>query len=694
MKLQVLALCAVFVVPLSVVAQRQDVRLEADWKFLRTDLPTPDAVGEGWQAVTVPHTWNAIDAANGLAHDPGLRDGYYRGPGWYERTLPAPAELKERRVFVCFEAAAVVADVFLNNQRLGQHRGAFAAFAYELTPQLKGDAPKVLRVRADNTRVADVPPLQGDFSIFGGLYRPVHLLTTDAVCISPLEFGSSGVFLTTQALGDEAALVDVSAVVSNGLARAEKVGVAVEIVDHAGVMVVTQCTEVELAAGEKRTVAQAVTIAKPHRWQGRADPYLYTATVRLIRGGRGVDAVTQPLGLRTIAITDDRGVLLNGVPQAVHGVNRHQDREGRGWALSPAEEAADIADIVELGCTSLRLAHYQQSETIHALCDRAGLLVWQEVPLVDRINGTPEFAANAKQQLTEMILQGYNHPSLCFWGLFNEQKAPWAEEPTAAPEPLVAELRVLATRLDPSRPTVGASWMREQDPLHEVPSAIAFNVYPGWYWGMPADFTPLVEKLSATLGGRRIGISEYGAGASVRHHQEGELIGPPKADAPWHPEEWQTLFHERLWAQMKNNPHLWGTWVWNMYDFAIDKRNEGDTPGRNDKGLVTYDRQTRKDAFYFYKANWNPAPMVHLAARRMTPRRLATTEVKAYSNTGAAELFVNGRSLGVAQPDDVCIVRWPAVRLQPGTNRIEVVAKSGTTELRDSCEWLLALADG
>jgi beta-galactosidase len=671
-------------------AQRQDVILGADWKFLRSDLPTPDAVGEGWQGVAVPHTWNAVDAANGLAADPGLRDGYYRGPAWYERTLPEHGASAERRMFLRFEAVATVADVFLNRQRLGQHRGGYAAFVYEITPQLQPDAASVLRVRVDNSRVADVPPLQGDFSVFGGIYRPVHLLTTDAVCISPVEFGSPGVFLTTQSLTDAEAKIDVSTVVSNGLLRAETIEIEAEIVDAAGQVAATRRTSVQLSSGEKRSLVLPLAIVNPHRWQGRADPYLYTATVRVFRGGREVDAVTQPLGLRTIAITDDRGVLLNGQPVAVHGVNRHQDRENLGTALSDADHAADIAEIVEMGCTALRLAHYQQSATVQNLCDRAGLLVWQEIPLVDRINGTPEFAANARQQLTEMILQSYNHPSLCFWGLFNELKAPWAEEPGAAPEPLIAELRALATRLDPSRPTVGASWMTSGDPLHESPSAIAFNVYPGWYWGTPADFTPLVEKLSASLGGRRIGISEYGAGASVFHHQEGELSPPTKTDTPFHPEEWQTRFHEQLWAQMKNNPHLWGTFVWNMYDFAIDKRNEGDTPGRNDKGLVTYDRRMRKDAFYFYKANWNPAPMIHLTSRRMTGRRQPATEVKAYSNTGPVELFVNGRSLGTAQPDGVCIVRWPAVQLAPGANRIEIVAQSGAAELRDSCEWTLS----
>ena len=238
----------------------------------------------------------------------------------------------------------------------------------------------------------------------------------------------------------------------------------------------------------------------------------------------------------------------------------------------------------------MRLAHYPQSSVVHDLCDRNGLLLWQEVPLVDRISGLPEFAENAKQQLTEMVLQGGNHPSLCFWGLFNELNATWVDMPGPAPDRLITELRDLAHRLDGSRPTVAASWMREPSSLHELPDRISFNVYPGWYWGTPDDFGHLFTDLSALVGGRRVGISEYGAGASILHHQEGPLEAPKNTNTHFHPEEWQAIVHERAWAWAQDNPHLWGTFVWAMFDFASDKRDEGDTPGRNDKGLVTRDR--------------------------------------------------------------------------------------------------------
>ena len=670
-------------------AQRQSISLDADWRFIRRDAGLGVAVDSQWQAVSLPHTWNNLDGQNGTAADPGLPDGYYRGAGWYERQFSLPPESGGRRVFVRFEAVSIVSDVYVNDRHVGQHRGAFGAFCYELTPFLRTGGANIIRVRADNSHFQDVAPLAGDFTVCGGIYRPASLIVTDGVCISPLDHASSGVYLTVKQLTADSAAVEVRTLVSNGLDAPATVQVEAEIADAGGQIVATGRTEIPVPAGRTATVDQPVLIAHPHRWQGRKDPYLYTATVRLQRDGRMIDAVTQPLGLRTIEIAPDRGVLLNGEPYPVHGVDRHQDRQDKGWALTPQDHEEDIRMILELGCTGLRLAHYQQSGVVHDLCDRGGLLVWQEIPLVDRISGLPEFAENAKQQLTEMILQGYNRPSLCFWGLFNELNATWADQPGLAPDRLIAELRELAHRLDATRPTVAASWMREPSSLHAVPDQIAFNVYPGWYWGTPDDFAPLFAHLSAMMGGRRVGISEYGAGASVRQHQEGVLAPPKNTGARFHPEEWQAIVHERAWAAARDNPHLWGTFIWVMFDFASDKRDEGDTPGRNDKGLVTRDRRVRKDAFYFYQANWTEAPMVYLASRRLTPRKLATTEVKIYSNCADVELMVNGTSLGVVPPDPVKICRWPKVVLTPGVNRIEAVGRREGREVRDRCEWIL-----
>ena len=347
--------------------------------------------------------------------------------------------------------------------------------------------------------------------------------------------------------------------------------------------------------------------------------------------------------------------------------------------------------ILEMGATAVRLAHYPQSENIHAIADRTGLLLWEEIPNIERVPSLPEFAVNLRQQFTEMVLQGYNHPSLSFWGLFNEAKAVWLLPWGAPPEPLLNELRALAGELDPSRLVVGASWLRHHDPLHDTVPYVGFNQYPGWKYDTPDDMGPIVDPIYRNYDRRRIAIAEYGAGAGIHQHLETGLARPPSTETSFHPEEWQAIVHEINWRHLKDNPRLWGTFAWVMFDFAADNRHEGENPGRNDKGLVTADRQTRKDAYYFYQANWTSQPMVHLTAQRLDHRRLnPVPEIKAYSNCAEVELLVNGVTLDRRRPDETAICRWASVKLQTGANRIEVVARTtGGLETRDACLWYL-----
>lgn len=673
-----------------VFAQRQDIELSSGWSFIRQDAgpaATPDAK---WTAVTLPHTWNALDGQNGKAADPNQPEGYYRGPGWYVRTLEIPADLGDRRVVLRCEAVSQVADVYLNDAYVGQHRGGFTAFAFDLTPHLRRDGPNVLRIRADNSRFPDVAPLSGDFTVFGGIYRPVHLLILDPVHVSPLDHGSSGVYLTIDSAAPAAAEITALAVVDNVLAGPAEAALEFDIADSTGKVVAKQTAPVSFAANGSTRIKQRLHLDQPHLWQGRRDPYLYSVTVRVTRGGKAVDSVIQPLGVRTVRIDPKLGFLLNGKPYPVYGVNRHQDRIDQGWALTPANQEEDFRIIDELGATAVRLAHYPQSEVVHRIADRSGLLLWQEISLVDRVPSLKEFAATSRQQLTEMILQGYNHPSLSFWGLFNELKAVWANPLSAPPEPLIRELRELASSLDPSRPIVSASWIRDYDILHDTVPHIAFNQYPGWYWGKPEDVGPMIDFLYAKHGNRLIAMSEYGAGASVQHHSEIPLTTPKNTGSPYHPEEWQTTVHEAAWRAFKNDKRLWGTFIWAMFDFASDGRDEGDTPGRNDKGLVTYDRKTRKDAFYLYQANWSEAPMVHLTSRRLVERHVNPIEVKLYSNCSEVELVVNGASVGKQKPDAIQVCRWPNISLKPGENRIEAIGRTANgAEVRDAVVWLL-----
>jgi beta-galactosidase len=484
-------------------------------------------------------------------------------------------------------------------------------------------------------------------------------------------------------IGTKEAEVEVKTLISSAASENQKIDLEIEIKDAEGLIVAKKSRDFESSAAAFSPHLAWLKIPSPRLWQGTSDPYLYSVTVQLKRRGELLDEVTQPLGIRTVAIDKEKGFLLNGLPYALHGVNRHQERTGKGWALSNADHDEDHALIREVGANTIRLAHYQQAEYFHDLSDRFGIITWEEIPLVDAVSASPEFLANARQQLQEMVYQNYNHPSVAMWGLFNELDCGAMKSAPAIP--VVESLQKLAKEIDPTRPTVAASFRQDAGAKHKIADAAAWNIYPGWYSSSPDDAAGWIESYRKQMGSR-IGISEYGAGANPAQFAEGDLVRPVHNGA-FHPQEWQNYFHERLWAQLQDNPNLWGTWIWAMFDFAVDKRNEGGFPGLNDKGLVTRDRKTKKDTFYFYKANWNPEPMVRIASHAATPRTKALTEVKVYSNCAEVELIVNGKTAGSAKPDVIKVCRWPDIALQLGRNTIQ--ARANGEKLSDTCEWTL-----
>ncbi|WP_334319165.1 GDSL-type esterase/lipase family protein [Termitidicoccus mucosus] len=649
--------------------------LDADWRFIKQDV-APDADSSGWQTVSIPHTWNAED---------GMKRGYYRGPGWYAREFSLPEAGEGRRVFVRFQGVSTVADVYLNGEHLGQHRGAFGAFCFEITPWVRrGGAKNVLRVRADNSRFDDIAPWSGDFLVSGGIYREVEIIETSTVCLSPLDLGSPGVYLRQIEATRERAVLEVSALVSNGGPSGADAEVRVVLMDAAGNKLAGRSEISVVPAGETIINKQTVTLANPHLWDGVRDPYLHTARIEIRQNGLVVDAVEQPVGFRTITHDYEKGIILNGRPYPVRGVNRHQDREGKGWAISKEDKDEDMRLIKDMGATAVRLAHYPHDTYFYDLCDREGLLVWAELALVNHVKDTDAFKQNVLTQFREMVGQHGNHPSIAMWSLYNELVPAVAK----AGEPLIQELHRIAKAEDPNRFTVAAPYrLTPEGPLRSTTDLLAFNAYPGWY-DYPGERT-LAEWFEDWLrsGGRRgIGLSEYGAGASILHHEE--LPCPrPYHLSPWHPEEYQSQIIEADYKQINETPGVWGSFVWNMFDFACPSRDEGDRPGNLDKGIVTYDRRVAKDAYYFYKANWNPEPMVYITSRRFTERRVAATTVKVYSNCDEVELFINGRSQGVKRPGAYKIAQWEGVPLDEGRNAVSARARRGGREITDACAW-------
>ena len=579
---------------------RKTIPLSAGWQFLKKAASVQEAVeaAPSGEAVCLPHTWNAVDGQDG-------GNDYYRGTCWYIREL-SEEEAAGERLFLEVNGAAMTADVYLNGKNLAHHEGGYSAFRVELTEELAQE--NILAISVSNEDCDTVYPQKADFTFYGGLYRAVNLISVPAEHFELLKDGTPGIKVTP--------VVDL---------ETKTAFVTVETWHNAA--------DVEITVnGETKTVEHRAefTIENVHLWDGVDDPYLYTATAKLSSG----DEVSARFGCRVFHCDPEKGFFLNGRSYPLRGVSRHQDLKGKGNALSYEDHASDMAIIRELGANTLRLAHYQHAQEFYDLCDENGIVVWAEIPYI-----TMHMSAGRKNtldQMRELITQCYNHPSIAVWGLSNEITAA-----SAVNDDLLENHRLLndlCHRMDPTRLTTMANvFMLEIDsPILEIPDINSYNLYFGWYLGELEQTDEFFDEYHARFPGKVIGFSEYGADANPAFHSS----HPEKGD---YTEEYQALYHEHMLQMIEKRPWLWATHVWNLFDFAADGRDEGGKHGENQKGLVTFDRQLRKDAFYLYKAAWNKtSPFVHLCGKRYANRAENETEVKVYSNQPSVSLYVDG----------------------------------------------------
>jgi beta-galactosidase len=707
---------------LASAAERLTVPLTGGWRFIQSDtvsdVQAPSFDDKGWATVSVPHTWNRAGFYVSDGPHVHTRDTLdtVQGVGWYRLTFTPPAALNDRIAWLQFDAASRKASVWLNGVHLGDHAGGFSRFRFDASKALKPGQPNLLVVRVDSSRpaaggpTADILPLGGDFFVHGGLYRPVSLVATDKIHLDMLDMGGPGVYAQTTRIEGGKATVSVRAKLRNDGARRARVTLVTRLVDAAGAVAAEAKSPVTLKAGEATELKQDLNLADARLWQGVKDPYLYRLRSE-IRDGRGqiVDSLEQAYGVRQIRVDPDKGFILNGQPLPLHGVGLHQDREGKGWALSDADVAEDMAIIREMGANTVRLTHYQHGQAIHDLADRHGLILWDEIPFVsvmtltaDQVEPSPGLVANARQQLQELIRQNYNHASVAVWGIANEvdlRGAPpsfmgAAKVVQRDPIPLLKDLQALAKDEDPTRPTTQATCCEGLQPKAPEVAAITdvsgANRYFGWYYTPSDPLGPALDALRAKRPDKPLSVSEYGAGGAISQHTDDPLGGPFDAFGRAQPEEYQAFVHEKNWAILRSKPYLWATWLWNSFDFATGDRHEGDAESINTKGLVTYDRAVKKDAFYFYKANWSDQPSVRITGRRYVDRNYPVTDVRVYSNAASTELVVNGRSAGAMTdcPLKVCV--WKDVRLAVGDNLVVAKSQAGRTLAEDRLTWRLA----
>ena len=614
----------------------------------------------GWtcdgEKVEIPHTWNAKDGADGSSNVFQDIDNSVAGRAYLRCARTYRAELKEpaagKRYFVRFDGASVRALVAVNGREVGVHRGPFTAFTYEVTGFLR-EHDNVLEVVVDNYFDERQPPIYADYTVCGGLYRPVWLVETDPVCIDPTRWGGPGVEIATDA---DTGGIEVKAYVSGA--------------DDA---------EFEYAI-DGRPVAE-LKVDNPKLWSPES-PHLYELAVTA-KKGTFRDTVRQKIGFKKAEFRDD-GFYLNGTRRVLRGVNYHQETEGKGWALDEADIARDLALMKEMGADAIRTAHYTHSRFCYDRCDEIGLLAWIEIPASGRILNDPVYVGRLHETTREMIAQNRNRPSLLVWSLHNElySISDGIAMPKGTAEPVIAGLQKLVKSLDPGHPTTAAAAYDEDLELNAIPDVYAFNTYPGWYGTSAYEMTPRIDRHLALNKRPVAGIGEYGAGASVHHH-ENPLADHKRHDSPFHPEEMQTAIHRIEYDCIRKHGRLWGAFIWAMFDFASDNRCEGDHKGVNDKGLVTRNRGVKKDAYHFYQTNWAKAPKLHLCSKRMVDANAAKVDVMGFSNVGDVTLYVNGKAVGAQKPDGVCTVEWKGVALAEGWNEIELRAGG----LSDSCTW-------
>lgn len=661
---------------MQMLAQREDKLINQDWSFRFSHQVNANAA----RRVDLPHTWNAQDALGG-------KYDYKRGIGNYTKKIFIRPEWQSKRLFLRFEGANCVSNVFVNGKHIGEHRGGYGAFVFEVTDKVEYGKENTLLVRVNNGEQLDVMPLVGDFNFYGGIYRDVHLLLTDNLCISPLDYASSGVYLIQQQITDKQAAICARINLSNGTGELRKAVLRLQVNDGKKTVYETE-KEVSMIPHTDVQVENIEFILKnPRLWNGTQDPFMYQTVVTLIKDGKELDKVEQPLGVRYYITDPDKGFFLNGKHLPLHGVCRHQERAEVGNALYPVHHEEDTRIMLDMGVNAVRLAHYPQATYMYDLMDKYGIVTWAEIPFVgpggyaDKgFVDQPSFRENGKEQLKEMIRQHYNHPSICFWGLFNELK-----EQGDNPVEYIKELNAMAHREDPTRPTTSAS--NQDGALNFITDHIAWNRYDGWYGATPATLATWLDATHKNHPEIKIAISEYGAGASIYHQQDSLVQTVP--GSWWHPENWQTEYHIQNWKIINERPYVWASFVWNMFDFGAAHRMEGDRSGINDKGLVTHDRKIKKDAYYFYRANWNPEPMIYIAGRRNVNRVKPLVDVQVFSNVEEVILIVNDCQCRRMKPDSLKVCLFKEVPLRKGRNEIEVRASDSKKQLIDRCTWIL-----
>lgn len=662
------------------VDAREVTSFNSGWEFKKGPF-SKDAMqsaqkwNSDWQEVTIPHTWNADDMQKKVS-------AFYEGVGYYRKKCTFPENMEGKRIFLRFEGVGACAEVYVNGYLVGTHKGAYSAFVCEIGSQVKFGKENEIIVKADNASRPDVIPTNHIlFGVYGGIYRPVWLVVTEPCNIVVNDCASSGVYITQKNVSKKSAEVTVKVKVDNATLVPAPMVLENAVYDGNGRLVKKHSQFFELTPQGVQNYSSHFKLNNPHLWQGREDPYLYKVVSRLVQNGRVIDEVVQPLGLRNYEVVAGRGFFLNGKKYPMYGVTRHQDWWGLGSALSNKEHDFDLAQIMDIGATTVRFAHYQQSEYLYSRCDTLGLVIWAEIPFVNRVTG--QEWDNAHQQMRELVRQSFNHPSIYVWGIHNEVYHPHGYTAT-----LTQSIHDLCKLEDPDRYTVSVNGYGHVDhPVNQNADIQGMNRYFGWYEKKIQDIKPWIEKMEKEYPWQRFMLTEYGADANIGHQTE--ILGDAlNWTSPFYPETFQTKTHEYQWSIIAQHPYIVASYLWNMFDFAVPTSKRGSMAARNMKGMMTFDRKIKKDSYFWYKANWSKEPVLYLTQRRNALREKKETSVTVYSNIGTPRVYLNGKELsGVSKGYTDVHYIFNKVVLNDGKNVLKAVVSYQGKEYEDEIEW-------
>ena len=612
---------------------REITKIMKGWEFTGPDGTTT--------TVDLPHTWNARDGQDG-------GNDYWRGTCIYRTHFAAPQfNTASHQVWIQFDGVNASAHVVLNGSPVCNHDGGYSTFRANITELLRDE--NELTVEVDNSKNDRVYPQKADFTFYGGIYRDVSLMVVSKNHFTLDYFGGPGIRITPTVQGADASVQVTTWHDGEG-------EVSIELLDAAGNTVAT-------GKGPDITL----TIFNAHLWNGVKDPYLYSCKARLVVNGTVEDETTTRFGVRSFKVDPKKGFFLNGKSYPLHGVSRHQDRKGLGNAITREMHDEDMALIKEIGANTIRLAHYQHDQYFYNLCDEVGMVVWAEIPYISE--HMPNGRENTISQMKELIIQNYNHPCIVCWGVSNEITISTKDKKDMLDNH--RQLNDLCHEMDKTRLTTLACYAM-CGPFNRsahITDMVSWNLYLGWY--VPGFILNdlWMGFFHLCFPNRPFGYSEYGAEGMPNLHS----THPHRGD---HTEEYQAKYHEYMLRCFKRHPWMWATHVWNMFDFAADARDQGGEPGMNHKGLVTFDRKTKKDSFYLYKAWWSDEAFVHICSKRFVERTGSTATVKVYSNQSTVALYVNGNKVGEQTGEHVFTFKVPL----NGELHIQAVAGDRTDE--------------